>query len=90
MLRVARPDAVTVAGENAPVAPAGSPLTENDTTPENPFSAATVAVYDVADPGEIVTDDGAAFSVKSGGPVTVRVTVAVRASAPLVPVIVSA
>jgi hypothetical protein len=39
------PEVVTVVGLNVPVAPVGSPLTENVTTPVNPPRAATVGVY---------------------------------------------
>ena len=38
------PDAVTEAGLNVAVAPAGTPLTLNDTLPAKPFIALTVAV----------------------------------------------
>ena len=47
---VEEPAPVTVAGVKVGVAPAGSPLTLNDTVPANPPITETVAVYDVEPP----------------------------------------
>src|SRR5437868_6344152 len=57
---------VTVAGLNADVTPAGSPLTLNPTLPVKPFSADTLTVYPALLPA--VTDwlGGAAVTEKSG------------------------
>ena len=65
-LSVVDPEAVTAVGANVPVAPAGSPLTLNVTTPVKPVPAVTVAVYKVPAPADTVCEDGVADSVKSG------------------------
>jgi hypothetical protein len=49
-VNVELPDPVTVAGEKPAVAPAGNPLALSVTTPVNPFTAPTLAVYVVALP----------------------------------------
>ena len=86
MVSVADPPPVTVLGANPPVAPAGSPLSVRATLPPNPFTAVTVTLYDVPPPA--VTDwlAGVAATVKS---LTERVTLAVRVTVPLVPVMVN-
>jgi hypothetical protein len=85
------PVPVTVAGEKLAVAPVGSPLALSVTTPANPFSAPTLAVYVVALPAITVCVLGLPDTVKSGGggcALTTKLTVVVWLSAPLVPVIV--
>src|SRR5579875_548185 len=82
------PPALTDAGLNVPVAPAGSPLTLSPTVPVNPFTAPVFTVYVVLLPAFTVCALGAAEIVKSGV-FTVKLTVAVCVSVPLVPVIVS-
>src|SRR5438093_13024358 len=75
-------------GANVAVAPAGSPLTLSATELVKPFSAVVDTVNAVLAPRITVDEAGVADNVKSGGGFTVSVTVAVRVSVPLVPVIV--
>jgi hypothetical protein len=82
------PEPVSEVGLNPAVAPVGNPLTLNPTVPVNPFNAPTFTVYVVPPPTVIVCEDGVAETVKSGAPVTFKVTVALCVSEPLVPVIV--
>jgi len=65
-VNVELPDPVTVAGEKPAVAPAGNPLALSVTTPPNPPTAATLAVYVVAFPTTTVCVLGVAENVKSG------------------------
>jgi hypothetical protein len=65
-VNVELPVPVTVAGEKLAVAPAGNPLALSVTTPLNPPTAATLAVYVVEFPTTTVRVLGAAESVKSG------------------------
>jgi hypothetical protein len=91
-VNVELPPPVTVAGEKLAVAPAGSPLAVNVTTPLNPFSAPILAVYVVGLPATTVSVLGVAVSVKlAGGGVasTASVTLVVCFRLPLVPVMVS-
>lgn len=44
IVMVEEPEPVIVVGENAAVAPVGSPLAANVTVPLNPFTGVTVAV----------------------------------------------
>jgi len=60
------PVPVTVAGAKLAVAPAGSPLALNVTTPVNPFNAPIFAVYVVLFPTTTVWLLGVADNVKSG------------------------
>jgi len=86
------PVPVTVAGEKLAVAPVGSPLALSVTTPANPFTAPTFAVYVVAFPAITVCVLGLPDIVKSGGggcALTTKLTVVLCVSAPLVPVIVN-
>jgi hypothetical protein len=83
------PAPVTDVGENDAVAPVGSPLvTLKLTAPPNPFSTPRFTVYVVLPPAATVCVPGVADIVKSGAN-TVKATVAVWVTAPLVPVIVS-
>jgi hypothetical protein len=83
------PAPVTDVGENDAVAPVGSPLvTLKLTAPPNPFSTPRFTVYVVLPPAATVCVPGVADIVKSGAN-TVKATVAVCVTAPLVPVIVS-
>src|SRR5258708_5771573 len=70
------------------VAPAGRPVTENDTPPAKPPTDPTVIVYDAVWPRANVTKDGLTLSVKSRA-VTVSATVALWLTEPLVPVTLS-
>jgi hypothetical protein len=71
--RVEEPDPpVTVAGVSVQAT-----LSEaNATLPVNPFKAAMLIVEVPGDPTEVVTEVGLAETVKSGRPVTVKVTAA--------------
>ena len=62
-------------GLKDPVAPAGSPLTLRLTALLKPFCGVTVIVVVLLAPCVALTVDGFADSEKSGGPVTVSVTV---------------
>ena len=75
---------------NDAVTPFGSPETANETSPENPFSGATLTVLvPLPTPCMIVTAVGAAESVNAGFPtVTVRLSVVLLVNLPDVPVIV--
>src|SRR5207249_2012726 len=75
-------------GARVAVAPAGSPLTLSATVPVNPFGAAVEPVSFPTRRSSDLGDAGVADTVKSGGGFTVSVTVAVRVTVPLVPVIV--
>ncbi len=83
------PDPSTEAGLKLPLAPVGSPLTLNDTVLLKPFRAVTVTVYVVALPAFTVREEGEIEIVKSGIPVTTRVTVVECAKVAVAPVIVS-
>ena len=83
------PDPATAAGLKLPLAPVGSPLTLNDTVLLKPLRAVTVTVYVVALPAFTVRDEGEIEIVKSGIPVTTRVTVVECAKVAVAPVIVS-
>src|SRR2546430_1014863 len=65
-VNVELPAPVTVVGEKFAVAPVGSPLALNVTTPPNPFNAPMLAVYVVALPTVTVCVLGLADIVKSG------------------------
>ena len=71
--KVVDPVPVMKFGVNVAMAPVGRPLTLKLTVLINPVPAVTVAVYDVALPGNTVRVVGVAVSVKSGTS-TVRVT----------------
>jgi hypothetical protein len=91
-VRVELPVPVTVAGEKLAVAPAGNPLALSVTTPVNPFTAPTLAVYVAVFPSTTVSVLGVAISVKFGGggvASTASVTLVVWVRLPLVPVMVS-
>ena len=78
-----------VTGLNDPVAPDGRPETLRSTPPLKPFCGVTVIVVVVLPPCVADTEAGFADNAKSGGPVTVSVTVVVCVSDPLVPVTVN-
>jgi hypothetical protein len=65
-VNVELPVPVTVAGEKLAVAPAGNPLALSVTTPVNPATAPTFAVYVVELPTTTVCVLGLAENVKSG------------------------
>jgi len=90
-VNVELPAPVTVVGEKLAVAPVGSPLALNVTTPPNPFNAPMLAVYVVALPTFTVCVLGLADIVKSGGGgcvFTTKLTVVECVKVPLVPVMV--
>jgi hypothetical protein len=60
------PDPVTEGGVKLADAPAGTPLTESDTTPAKPFCAVTVVVALVEPPGALEMLEGDTAMVKSG------------------------
>ena len=82
-VRVECPLPVTEGGLNMPVAFAGKPLTPKVTTPLNPFTAFTFAVYVVLAPLLTVCVEGDAERVKLD---TTSVTVVLWVRLPLVPV----
>jgi hypothetical protein len=65
-VRVELPVPLTVAGEKLAVAPAGSPLAVNVTTPVKPFKAPIVAVYVVSFPTTTICELGVAERLKFG------------------------
>jgi len=67
----------TLAGVRVQVKPAGETELVRTTLPVNPLIPATVMVEVAAAPAFVVTAIGAAVIVKSGGTVTMNVTVAV-------------
>ena len=71
------------------VTPAGSPLAERVTPPENPFAGVTVTVLVTLLPWITAALAGCTARVKPGGDVTVSAMVAVAVAAPEVPVMVS-
>jgi hypothetical protein len=84
-VKVEVPEPVTEVVENDAVTPVGKPLTDSPTALVNPFTAPIVTVDVGAPPRAAVIDEGDGVIVKSGGGVTVRVTVAEWTSVPLVP-----
>lgn len=64
IVSVVEPVPLSDAGENTPVAPVGSPLTENEVEPLRPLMAARFTVYVVPVPGSMVWDAGKAESEK--------------------------
>src|SRR5579859_4361417 len=86
---VEAPEPGTEAGLKLPLAPAGNPLTLNDTLLLKPFRAVTVTVYVVELPAFTVCDEGETEMVKSGIPFTIRVTVVECARVAVAPVMVS-
>lgn len=74
-VRVDEPPAVTVAGTNEPLAPAGRPATLSAIDCVLPFTAAVDTVYVVEAPAATVRAAGEMPTVKSGGAVTVRLAV---------------
>jgi hypothetical protein len=70
---VDEPGPVTVAGLKEAEAPVGNPLTLNDTVPGKPDAVATLAVKEVAPPGETEFEAGETDKEKSDGIVIVRV-----------------
>ena len=64
--RTELPEPTTEPGVKVGVAPAGKPLTANETLPPKPSTAETVAVKLVLAPAATVCDAGEAASVKSG------------------------
>ncbi len=76
----------TLVGLRVHVKPAGETAEVRVTVPVKPFTGATVIVEMPVDPVLTVTVVGLAVTVKS---LTVKVTVAVRVSDPLVPVTVT-
>ena len=88
-VNVELPAPARVLGLNTGVVPAGSPLTANPTVSVNPFWAAMVSVYAALLPAPTLRLDGEALTVKSGGGVTVRFTLAVWLKVPLVAMIVT-
>jgi hypothetical protein len=79
----------TVPAANDAVTPLGSPVAARVTVPLNPFAPVTVIVLVPVLPWATDTLVGKAESVKLGGGVTERSTVAVAVSAPEVPVMVT-
>jgi hypothetical protein len=77
-------------GVNVAVAPVGSPLAANVTTPMKPFRGDTVTLYVLYAFCAIVRDAGVADSEKSADPVelTTSVTCAGCCRVPLLPVMV--
>ena len=75
-VKVALCPAVTAAGRNVPVAPAGSPPSDRLTVRAVPEVSCVATVYDVPDPWTIVLDEGLALIAKSSGTgaLTVRLT----------------
>src|SRR5262249_26000738 len=88
---VALAPAVTVAGENVPVTPAGSPDTLSAIDCELPFSGVVETVYVPLAPCAIACDEGETAMLKSGGsvPVIVSATVVTCVALGAVPVTVS-
>lgn len=84
-VKVDVPEPATEVVENDAVTPEGSPLAVRPTALANPFTAPMVTVDVGAPPRAAVIDEGEAETVKSGGGVTVRVTLAEWFNAPLVP-----
>jgi hypothetical protein len=82
-------DALVGFGENAALAPVGSPLAVSVTALENPAIALMLTVYVVDPPCVTVRLDGEPLRVKSGVDTT-RDTLAVCVRDPLTPVIVNA
>jgi hypothetical protein len=85
-------DPVTVAGTKLGVAPTGSPLALNVTTPPNPFNDPMFVVYVATFPATTVSVLGVAPRLKLGGggvAITVKLTPAVCIKLPLVPVMVT-
>ena len=87
-VKVEVPEPVIDVVENDAVTPVGNPLTDSPTAFANPFTAPIVTVEVGAPPRDAVIDEGEAAIVKSGGGVTVKVTVAVWTNVPLVPLMV--
>lgn len=85
------PVPVTVVGLKPTVAPVGSPLTLNDTTPVKPFAGVIIAVYGAFDPCTTDCVPGVTPSEKSGvgAVVTVTEVLAECVSVPLVAVTVN-
>jgi hypothetical protein len=81
------PAPATGFGDRVAVAPLGSPDTLSETLPVKPAVDDTVTRNDADRPLEILIDEGAMDSEKSG-PETTSVADTVRASEPLVPVTV--
>jgi len=80
---------VTEVGLNVAVTPVGAPETDRLTVPAKPLREVRVMVDVPELPCAIVSDVGEAEMEKSGGAVTVKLTVAVCVNDPLVPVTVS-
>jgi hypothetical protein len=72
------PGAVTVAGTNDAVAPAGRPVIERPTLPANPFAVPTPTLYETAPPGVVLTEVGDAEMLKSGADVAIRLATSER------------
>ena len=81
------PEFTTDEGVNLALVNFGSPLTESVTVPLNPVPPAIVTVYAAAPPRTIVALEGVAEIEKS--PLTTSVTLVVRVTGPLAPLIVS-
>jgi hypothetical protein len=67
MVNVALPPAVTVAGENAPVTPLGSPEMLSPIDCVLPLTAVVLTAYEVELPAATVADAGDTATVKSAG-----------------------
>ena len=85
---VPAPGAAIDAGSKPTVTPAGAPLEDNTTAALKPFNVVVVMVEVPLAPCAALTIVGEAEIVKSGGGVTVRVTVVVCVLPPPAPVIV--
>src|SRR6185436_6599552 len=83
------PPAVTVVGENVPVAPAGRPETESEIDCVLPFTAVVATVYAALLPTTTDWLAGDTATVKSGAAVIVSVTVVECVALGAVPVTVS-
>lgn len=80
---------VTEVGLKLALAPAGRPLAVKDTVPAYPFSGLILAVKLALAPGIMACELGVAEMEKSGGGVTVKVTVVELDRVPLTPLMVS-
>ena len=91
MVSTELPEVVTLAGAKLPDAPVGSPDTERDTVPVNPFSAAMVLVSVIDPPAVTCNEFTLSERVKLGcaTAATSKVTVAVCEALPEIPVIVN-
>ncbi len=88
IVSVVEPEPVTDAGLNTKLIPA-DPEADRSTVPANPFVVLTLTWVLPDTPAGIVTNDGLVEIAKSGGSVTVTLTVLEWEKLPLVPVTVT-